>query len=178
MNDPKTVVLGASPPGASDPVTAARAVREMFTSIAPRYDLLNHLLSFNIDRLWWRRAARAFAEALDRPRSPRSRPLLWHGRHGVGSLSPSREGVSADPRRRLFPRHAAAGQRRSRPRLGCAGSKRTRSICLSPMPASIWFRPLSASATWRTTTPASRKSSACCAPVENAEFWTSANPGA
>jgi demethylmenaquinone methyltransferase/2-methoxy-6-polyprenyl-1,4-benzoquinol methylase len=28
----------------------------MFTAIAPRYDLLNHLLSFNIDRRWRRRA--------------------------------------------------------------------------------------------------------------------------
>lgn len=32
----------------------------MFTSIAPRYDLLNHLLSLNIDKLWWRAAARTF----------------------------------------------------------------------------------------------------------------------
>ncbi len=31
-------------------------VREMFTAIAPRYDLLNHLLSLNLDR-WWRRRA-------------------------------------------------------------------------------------------------------------------------
>jgi len=38
----------------------------MFTSIAPRYDLLNHLLSFNVDRLWWRRAARTFAHILRR----------------------------------------------------------------------------------------------------------------
>jgi demethylmenaquinone methyltransferase/2-methoxy-6-polyprenyl-1,4-benzoquinol methylase len=30
-------------------------IQEMFASIAPRYDLLNHLLSFNIDRLWRRR---------------------------------------------------------------------------------------------------------------------------
>jgi demethylmenaquinone methyltransferase / 2-methoxy-6-polyprenyl-1,4-benzoquinol methylase len=39
----------------------------MFTSIAPRYDLLNHLLSANVDKLWWRRTARAFAAVLSRP---------------------------------------------------------------------------------------------------------------
>jgi demethylmenaquinone methyltransferase/2-methoxy-6-polyprenyl-1,4-benzoquinol methylase len=31
-------------------------VRSMFTAIAPRYDLLNHVLSLNLDR-WWRRRA-------------------------------------------------------------------------------------------------------------------------
>ncbi len=36
----------------------------MFTSIAPRYDLLNHVLSFNIDRVWWRRTARSFQHIL------------------------------------------------------------------------------------------------------------------
>lgn len=34
----------------------ARAVKDMFSAIAPRYDLLNHLLSLNIDRSWRRRA--------------------------------------------------------------------------------------------------------------------------
>ena len=34
-------------------------VRAIFSQIAPRYDLLNHLLSFNIDRVWRRRALRA-----------------------------------------------------------------------------------------------------------------------
>jgi len=38
----------------------------MFTSIAPRYDLLNHVLSLNVDRLWWRRTARAFRHILRR----------------------------------------------------------------------------------------------------------------
>jgi demethylmenaquinone methyltransferase / 2-methoxy-6-polyprenyl-1,4-benzoquinol methylase len=63
----KSAVLGATPEGATDPQSAARAVREMFTSIAPRYDLLNHVLSFNVDRLWWRRTARTFSDILSRP---------------------------------------------------------------------------------------------------------------
>jgi demethylmenaquinone methyltransferase / 2-methoxy-6-polyprenyl-1,4-benzoquinol methylase len=62
----KSSVVGAAPEGANDQRSAARAVREMFTSIAPRYDLLNHALSFNIDRLWWRRTARAFRHITSR----------------------------------------------------------------------------------------------------------------
>jgi len=64
-----STVVGASPEGARNPEAAARAVREMFTSIAPRYDLLNHILSFNVDRLWWRRTARSFAQILAQPDS-------------------------------------------------------------------------------------------------------------
>jgi demethylmenaquinone methyltransferase/2-methoxy-6-polyprenyl-1,4-benzoquinol methylase len=58
---------GAKPQGAEDEAGAARAVREMFDSIAPRYDLLNHVLSANIDRLWWWRAARRFRTVLALP---------------------------------------------------------------------------------------------------------------
>jgi demethylmenaquinone methyltransferase / 2-methoxy-6-polyprenyl-1,4-benzoquinol methylase len=60
-------IVGAAPAGARDRESAAAAVREMFTSIAPRYDLLNHVLSFNIDRLWWWRTARTFDAILQRP---------------------------------------------------------------------------------------------------------------
>jgi demethylmenaquinone methyltransferase/2-methoxy-6-polyprenyl-1,4-benzoquinol methylase len=63
----KSTVLGAAHEGATDQESSARTVREMFTSIAPRYDVLNHVLSFNIDRLWWRRTARAFAHVLSQP---------------------------------------------------------------------------------------------------------------
>ncbi len=60
-------IVGAAPAGARDQEAAAAAVRAMFTSIAPRYDLLNHVLSMNVDRIWWNRTARAFAEVLRRP---------------------------------------------------------------------------------------------------------------
>jgi demethylmenaquinone methyltransferase/2-methoxy-6-polyprenyl-1,4-benzoquinol methylase len=63
----KSPVVGAAPEGATDQQAAARVVREMFTSIAPRYDLLNHVLSFNVDRMWWRRTARTFRDILSRP---------------------------------------------------------------------------------------------------------------
>ena len=36
----------------------ARRVREMFARISPRYDLLNHVLSANIDKRWRRRVVR------------------------------------------------------------------------------------------------------------------------
>jgi demethylmenaquinone methyltransferase/2-methoxy-6-polyprenyl-1,4-benzoquinol methylase len=38
----------------------------MFTRIAPRYDLLNHLLSAQMDRLWRARTARELKSILDR----------------------------------------------------------------------------------------------------------------
>jgi demethylmenaquinone methyltransferase/2-methoxy-6-polyprenyl-1,4-benzoquinol methylase len=58
---------GAQPEGTADESTAAAAVRSMFDEIAPRYDLLNHVLSCNIDRIWWSRAARSFRQVLGRP---------------------------------------------------------------------------------------------------------------
>lgn len=47
---------GTTPDGvaAGDEAAAARYVREMFGRVAPRYDLLNHLLSFQADRYWRR----------------------------------------------------------------------------------------------------------------------------
>jgi len=58
---------GARPQGVNDEAGAALAVRQMFDSIAPRYDILNHLLSSNVDRLWWWLAARRFNAILANP---------------------------------------------------------------------------------------------------------------
>jgi demethylmenaquinone methyltransferase / 2-methoxy-6-polyprenyl-1,4-benzoquinol methylase len=61
-------VKGTRPEGAATEADASKKVREMFTRIAPRYDLLNHLLSLQLDRLWRKRVAR------------RLRPTLQHHR--------------------------------------------------------------------------------------------------
>ena len=58
---------GARPAGASDEQSSAASVQQMFNTIAPRYDLLNHVLSLNIDRLWWWRTARRFRDVLAKP---------------------------------------------------------------------------------------------------------------
>jgi demethylmenaquinone methyltransferase / 2-methoxy-6-polyprenyl-1,4-benzoquinol methylase len=58
---------GAKPMGADDEASAAQNVRQMFNSIAPRYDLLNHVLSASVDRLWWWQTARRFRAVLADP---------------------------------------------------------------------------------------------------------------
>lgn len=60
---------GARPAAESSEADAAAHVREIFGSIAPTYDRLNHLLSFGLDRRWWRRAANTFSDVLARPQS-------------------------------------------------------------------------------------------------------------
>jgi demethylmenaquinone methyltransferase / 2-methoxy-6-polyprenyl-1,4-benzoquinol methylase len=58
---------GTTPPGAHGEEEAARWVRSMFGQVAERYDLLNHLLSLNIDRYWRRKTVRRVREALQKP---------------------------------------------------------------------------------------------------------------
>ena len=65
MSRPAT--RGTTPPGAAGEDEAARWVRGMFQRVAPRYDLLNHLLSLNIDRYWRARTVRRLAPVLARP---------------------------------------------------------------------------------------------------------------
>jgi len=58
---------GTTPPGARDEREAALWVRDMFARVAHRYDLANHLLSFNIDRHWRAHTARRVSRILERP---------------------------------------------------------------------------------------------------------------
>lgn len=60
---------GTTPPGATDEVQAAGYVRSMFGQVAGRYDLLNHLLSFHVDRYWRASTVRRVAPLLTRPGS-------------------------------------------------------------------------------------------------------------
>src|SRR5580704_3075043 len=58
---------GTTPEGARSEQEAATWVRAMFGRIAPRYDLANHLLSFNIDRLWRAHTVNRVRHILERP---------------------------------------------------------------------------------------------------------------
>jgi demethylmenaquinone methyltransferase / 2-methoxy-6-polyprenyl-1,4-benzoquinol methylase len=59
-----TSISGTTPPGTTDERQAAAWVQQMFAGVAPNYDLLNHLLSFNIDRRWRKALIRNLAPVL------------------------------------------------------------------------------------------------------------------
>jgi demethylmenaquinone methyltransferase/2-methoxy-6-polyprenyl-1,4-benzoquinol methylase len=69
-------------------IEQARRVREMFAGIATRYDLLNHLLSANIDRRWRRVVAKTLYTSLPslRPSAGRESRILDVA-CGTGDLS-------------------------------------------------------------------------------------------
>ena len=60
-------MTGTTPPGVTGEQAAAGWVRDMFGRVAPRYDLLNHLLSFNLDKRWRARTVERVAPVLLRP---------------------------------------------------------------------------------------------------------------
>jgi demethylmenaquinone methyltransferase/2-methoxy-6-polyprenyl-1,4-benzoquinol methylase len=60
-------MTGTTPQGMTSEQAASQWVRGMFGRIAGRYDLLNHLLSFNLDKGWRARLVDRVAEVLRRP---------------------------------------------------------------------------------------------------------------
>ena len=60
----------------------AHQIRQMFSSIAPRYDLLNHLLSLNIDKSWRRKAVSLMRSGVNQ-----QQPLWLDLCCGTGDLS-------------------------------------------------------------------------------------------
>jgi len=58
---------GSTPQGSRNEQEAAHWVRGMFGRVAHRYDLANHLLSFNIDRYWRAHTVRRTLDILERP---------------------------------------------------------------------------------------------------------------
>ncbi|HWM89744.1 MAG TPA: ubiquinone/menaquinone biosynthesis methyltransferase [Thermoanaerobaculia bacterium] len=112
---------------------SGRTIQDMFAGVAPRYDLLNHLLSASLDVVWRRKAAAALdlpagAEALDlccgtgdqsvalRKRGARVAaadfcvPMLALARRKFGRLgSPRPAALAADALALPFPQHRFDG---------------------------------------------------------------------
>jgi demethylmenaquinone methyltransferase/2-methoxy-6-polyprenyl-1,4-benzoquinol methylase len=81
MPDIAAPAKGTRPEGTVTEADASKKVREMFTQIAPNYDLLNHLLSLQLDRLWRARVAKRL-----RPVLQNSFPLVLDLCCGTGDL--------------------------------------------------------------------------------------------
>ncbi len=69
-------------PRTDNEIRHAAAVREMFAGIAGRYDLLNHLLSANIDRSWRRKVRKKLEPVLQNEKA-----LVLDVACGTGDLS-------------------------------------------------------------------------------------------
>lgn len=112
---------------------SGRTIQDMFAGVAPRYDLLNHLLSANLDVVWRKRAAQVLdlppgAEALDlccgtgdqavalRKRGAKVAaadfciPMLALARHKFGRMAAPRPGaLAADALALPFPEQRFQG---------------------------------------------------------------------
>jgi demethylmenaquinone methyltransferase/2-methoxy-6-polyprenyl-1,4-benzoquinol methylase len=70
MSEPAPPTFVGSPLGApGDEAKTGRAVRDMFVTVAPRYDFLNHFLSVGRDIAWRRATARTLRGVLAQPGS-------------------------------------------------------------------------------------------------------------
>lgn len=75
----KSTLATAATAMTAEQVKQRAAVRTMFNSIAPKYDFINHLLSFRMDTLWRRRAIKAL--------KPNTHSLILDLATGTGDLA-------------------------------------------------------------------------------------------
>jgi demethylmenaquinone methyltransferase/2-methoxy-6-polyprenyl-1,4-benzoquinol methylase len=115
--------MGTTPAGINNEQQAATWVRGMFGRIAPRYDLLNHLLSMNIDRYWRARTVARVSSVLSKPEA-----RVLDVCCGTGDLMLALE-RGADPlARKATPSSALSG--RDEPAGGPAADQRVRPTVL------------------------------------------------
>ena len=110
---------GTRPQGIHDESAASREVREMFSRIAPRYDLLNHLLSVGFDVVWRKRLARRLGPIL---KTPGARILDLCCGTGDLALAVADESARSEPVRLI-------GADFAHPMLLRAREKAARSVC-------------------------------------------------
>ena len=89
MSDARTGLQPGKPASSSDAAeSTARAIRRMFSAVAPRYDFLNHFLSLGWDIAWRKATAKALRGVLEGDRIQESRisaaaratwPSSWNG---------------------------------------------------------------------------------------------------
>src|ERR671923_99202 len=92
-----------------------RAVREMFDAIAPRYDLVNRIMTFRMDVRWRRRTVRSLGLA----RGSRVLDVAC----GTGDLC---RGLAVRPRGLPLPAAVGSVPARRRRAGGCAAARRVR----------------------------------------------------
>lgn len=83
MNAPATPLQPDQPEQGSNERPKEERVREMFSEIAPTYDLLNRLLSFGVDQRWRAQAAREVLQPFERTANPKVLDVAC----GTGDLS-------------------------------------------------------------------------------------------
>jgi demethylmenaquinone methyltransferase/2-methoxy-6-polyprenyl-1,4-benzoquinol methylase len=93
---------------AVDPDERERRIRRVFEGVAPRYDLMNDVMSLGIHRLWKRAMARAAA-----PRAGQVVVDLAGGTGDVAALlaGPDRQVLVCDPSERMMAEGRARGRR-------------------------------------------------------------------
>ena len=181
MPEASAPVKGTRPEGAVTEADASQKVREMFTAIAPRYDLLNHLLSLQLDRLWRARAAKRLGSILNRPDA-----LVLDLCCGTGILpSHLRTTEKRASSAQTSPIPCSFARARKAPRCGhrrikallyrCHSSKPTRSGSRSQVLRLIWSLLLSDFVIWPITKPACAKFSASSSPAAPSLFWNLPN---